>query len=123
MVEIDLSDELIDLIVKDALASALGFAAIKVALSHLSQVGCVRRAWARLLHSSLFHIVSLLGKSDLGCPLRNFPLVGGGCQSPPDTDGCDSDVCARLYKRIAGYGAIFGWRRSLSRFRFILQNR
>ena len=44
--------------------------------------------------------------------MRNSRLVGGRCHSLPDPYGCDSDVRARLYKQIAGYCVISGWRRS-----------
>src|ERR1035438_87059 len=52
------------------------------------------------------------GKANVRCPARNSRLVGGRCHSPPDPYGRDSDVRARLYKQIAGYCVISGWRRS-----------
>jgi hypothetical protein len=61
MVEIDLTDDLIDLICEYVLTSIQTLAATLVAASRLSQVGCVQRASAGVLDRSLFHIVSLLG--------------------------------------------------------------
>lgn len=76
MVEVDLSDELIDLIGKDVLASALGFDATRVTASHLPHPGCERRVSVNLLHRNLFHIVSLLGRHRLSG--AGLPAVGGG---------------------------------------------
>ena len=112
MVEINLSDDLIDLVVEDVLAVALSFGATGCPASRLSQMGCVRRASANILHRNLFHIVSLLGYNDVACPVLNAGwLVVGATVRQIRTAA--TQTCVRdLTGQIAGRCVISGWRRS-----------
>src|SRR3974377_341968 len=71
MVEIDSSDELIDLAGKDVFAAALNVDETRIAAIHLSHVDCLCKPGRDLLHASLFHIVSLLGQSNYSCAAGN----------------------------------------------------